>query len=242
MEHTRTRSTSRPLPRLAVLLLLAMSVTTARAQTGGPLLPAGATLRAHAVHVDTVQYRGRRAVHLREDTVMSRREPTLGVLDGILLREGTVEAWVAGMPAAGAPAGARGFIGLAYHVQDDVDEHQAFYLRPTNGRAMDQLRRNHSTQYVAHPVWTWQRLRTEAPGVFESYVDLVPGEWTRMRIVVRDSIALLYVGDAPEPVLVIPDQRSTRRTGRVALWIGQGTDAYFADVRVTPASGPARRP
>jgi hypothetical protein len=211
-----------------------MHVATANAQTGGSLLPSGTALRAHGVVIDTVRYKDRQALRVREDPAVTRVGPALAVIGDFLLGEGTIEAWVAGLPAAGAPAGARGFIGLAYHVQDDVAEHQAFYLRPTNGRAMDQQRRNHSTQYVAHPLWTWQRLRTESPGVFESYVDLVPGEWTRMRIVVRDTLALLYVGDAPEPVLVIPDQRSPRRTGGVALWIGQGTDAYFTAVRVTP--------
>ncbi len=242
MEHTRARSASRPGPRVAaLLLLLATHVAAANAQEGGgTLLPAGATLRTHGVVIDTVRYKDRRAVRVREDAAATRAGPALALIDGALLGEGTIEAWVAGTPAPGAPEGARGFIGLAYHVQDDVAEHQAFYLRPTNGRAMDQLRRNHSTQYVAHPAWTWQRLRTESPGVFESYVDLVPGEWTRMRIVVRDTLALLYVGDAAEPVLVIPDQRSPRRTGRVALWIGQGTDAYFTQVRITP--DPARTP
>ena len=55
-----------------------------------------------------------------------------------------------------------------------------FLLRPTNGRAEDQPRRNHSTQYVSEPDFPWQRLRQENPGVYETYTDLQPGVWTKI--------------------------------------------------------------
>lgn len=38
---------------------------------------------------------------------------------------------------------------------------EAIYLRPTNGRADDQLRRNHAVQYISHPEHLWERLRAE---------------------------------------------------------------------------------
>jgi hypothetical protein len=54
------------------------------------------------------------------------------------------------------------------------------YLRPANGRADDQVRRNHSTQYSAHPKFTFNVTRA----LEESYFDLEPGVWTRYRITV----------------------------------------------------------
>jgi hypothetical protein len=42
---------------------------------------------------------------------------------------------------------ARGFAGIAFRVQPDLRTYDAFYLRPTNGRADDQVRRNHAAQY-----------------------------------------------------------------------------------------------
>jgi len=48
---------------------------------------------------------------------------------------------------------------------------EVFYLRPTNGRADDQLRRNHAVQYVSHLEFPGHRLRQESPGVYESYAD-----------------------------------------------------------------------
>ena len=58
----------------------------------------------------------------------------------------------AGAPAPDADAGARGFVGIAFRLQPDNATYDAFYLRPTNGRADDQERRNHSTQHFASTV------------------------------------------------------------------------------------------
>ena len=107
-----------------------------------------------------------------------------------------------------------------------------FLYRPTNGRADDQLRRNHSTQYISFPEYEWQRLRTEAPGQYESYVDLVPGEWTRIRVEVSGVKARLYVNGGAQPVLVVNDLKHGDGAGGVGLWIGMGTEAYFSNLRV----------
>jgi hypothetical protein len=103
-----------------------------------------------------------------------------------------------------------------------------------NGRAEDQLQRNHSEQYVSHPEFPWNRLRQESPGVYESYVDLVPGEWTKVRIVVSGREARLFVHGADQPCLIVKDLKLGASKGAGALWIGPGTEAHFADLRVTP--------
>src|SRR5271154_4303645 len=103
--------------------------------------------------------------------------------------------------APGAPTDARGFIGVLFHVQDHGEKAENFYLRPTNGRADDQLRRNHSVQYVSEPEFPWARLRQETPGVYESYTDLEPSVWTHVKIVVAGVQARLYVNHAAQPCL-----------------------------------------
>jgi hypothetical protein len=105
-------------------------------------------------------------------------------------------------------------------------------LRPTNGRDEDQLRRNHSAQYVSEPDWPWHRLRKESPGVYESYVDLMPGEWTKVKVVVAGTDARLYVHGAEQPCLVVRDLKLGDSEGGLALWIGPGTEAHFANLRV----------
>ena len=86
---------------------------------------------------------------------------SLAMVDGLEFGSGAIEAEIAGAPAPDAPEGARGFVGIAFRVQPDLRTYDAFYLRPTNGRADDQERRNHAVQDVSHPDWPWFRLRKE---------------------------------------------------------------------------------
>jgi hypothetical protein len=181
--------------------------------------------------VDVAEYRGRKAVRLVEPTVNNGGE--LALIDGVTFHNGTIEAEVAGFPAKGALPDSRGFIGIAFRIQSSPVKYEAFYLRPTNGRADDQLRRNHSTQYVSEPEFPWQRLRKENPGVYESYVDLDAGAWTKIRIVVDGVKARLYVHGAEQPALIVNDLKLGDRSGGVGLWIGQGTEAYFSSLNVS---------
>ena len=154
-------------------------------------------------------------------------------LKDLQFRNGTFDLEVSGAPAKNADPTARGFIGVAFRIQPDGSHAELIYLRPSNGRAGDQLQRNHSTQYVSPPDWTWQRLRKESPGQYESYVDLQPGEWTHMRIVVTGKDASLYVGKAEQPCLVVHDMKLGDVEGGVALWIGPGTEGYFRALTIT---------
>lgn len=160
----------------------------------------------------------------------------LALVDGLTFDNGVIEVELAGSVAPDAPEGARGFVGLAFRVQPDLRTYDAFYLRPTNGRADDQERRNHSAQYIAHPDWTWFRLRKEFPSRYESYVDLVPGQWTSVKIEVTGDKARLFVHGQAQPTLVVNDVKSgPQGRGGIALWINPGTIAHFRNLRVQPA-------
>jgi hypothetical protein len=158
----------------------------------------------------------------------------LAVIEGSDFANGVIEAEIAGVPAPGAPGGARGFVGIAFRVQPDLQTYDAFYLRPTNGRAEDQERRNHAAQYVSHPDWPWYRLRKETPGRYESYVDLEPGKWTRIRIEVQGEHARLYVNGQSQPTLIVNDLKTgAEGRGAVALWLDSSTVAHFRGLRVS---------
>jgi len=146
---------------------------------------------------------------------------------------GTIELEVAGIPGPGANATARGFIGLAFRINDDNSAFECIYLRPTNGRSEDQLRRNHSVQYISYPDYPWQKLRAETPGMYESYADMVPGEWIQLRVEVKQERAWLYLHGDEQPVLIINDLKLGPGTrGGIGLWIGPGTDGYFTGLKV----------
>jgi hypothetical protein len=220
---------------VAPLVLVGLAGTPAVA---ADLLAAGRLERVNVV-AEAVEYKGKSAVRLQEAPGVTGDAETLAVVPDTRLRDGVIEIDVAGAPRQGSEAGgARGFVGVAFRLQKEPLRYECFYLRPTNGRAEDQLRRNHSTQYVSHPDFPWHRLRKETPGVYESYVDLVPGEWTRVSIAVSGTEARLFVHGAEQPSLIVRDLKLGVADGAVALWIGPGTEAHFAGLRVEPRSGP----
>ena len=228
------------------LSLTAVSIATFLAPTGitaqSYRLESDKGLQPHNVSVDGVSYRGRNAVRVRSlpsaDAVYDPRKSGTGggivVLEGSSFHYGVIEVDVAGMPQANALALARGFVGIAFRVPPDASKYDYVYIRPTNGRADDQERRNHSTQYASFPDNEWLKLRTESPGKYESYVDLVPGEWTHLKIEVRGVKMRLYVNGAAQPTLLVNDLKLGDSSGAVALWIGVGTEAYFANLRLIP--------
>ena len=198
-------------------------------------------LEPHGVAVEATIYQGRKAVRVISlpDSDASFDIHTSGTGGGIVLlagtsfHDGTIDVDVAGKPHAGAPALARGFVGVAFRVNRSASKYENVYIRPTNGRADDQERRNHSTQYAAYPDYEWLRLRTESPGKYESYVDLAPGEWTHLKIEVSGVKMRLYVNGVPQPTLLVNDLKLGDTTGAVALWIGVGTEAYFTNLRIS---------
>jgi len=187
------------------------------------------TLEAHKTKIEAVEYRGKKAVRVIEDGEVPNAE-AYAIVKGAKFRNGTIEVEVAGAPRAGTAAGgARGFIGVAFRVQPD-GKYEYFYIRPTNGRADDQVRRNHSMQYGAHPEFDFARLRKDSPEKYESYADLEPGVWTKLKIVVDGVKARFYVHDAPQPSLIVNDLKLGETEGGVALWIGPGTEGYFSNL------------
>jgi hypothetical protein len=191
-------------------------------------------LTLSGVKAEFVTYRGRKALRLVEDRTADSRGQTVALIKPTDFSDGTIEVDVAGKPAAGASDTARGFVGIAFRSAPDLSRFEYFYIRPTNGRADDQLRRNHSNQYASHPDYPWERLRKENPGVYESYADMAPGEWTRLRIVIKGLRAEFYLNAMEQPCLIVKDLKLGAGRGQVGLWIGPETDAYFANLKITP--------
>jgi len=182
------------------------------------------------VSVAQTNYQGRSAIQVIA-TPGAENGTSYAVVKDAVFRDGTIEVDLAGRPAAGADAGARGFIGIAFRLQGD-GRYEYIYLRPTNGRADDQVRRNHSTQYSSHPDFDFARSRREAPEKYESYVDLQPGVWTKYRIEVQGRTARLYVHGAEQPCLIVNDLTLEPREGGIALWVGPGTEGYFSNLKI----------
>jgi len=216
-------------------LLLAAFPNRSAAQTKTFRLDSLDGLKPHKTSATAVTHKGRPAIRVVEPPGKSAEsDERLVIVTGTEFQDGVIEVDLAGQPAAGAAEAARGFAGVAFRVALDVSRFECFYLRPTNGRADDQVRRNHSTQYVSVPGFPWFRLRKEFPEKYESYVDLVAGEWTKVKIEVRGVKARLFVHGAEQPTLLVNDLKQGETKGAVALWIGVGAEAHFANLSVSP--------
>lgn len=188
------------------------------------------------VIAETTELKGKEAIRLTNDDKNNpdQRKETLAIISGSDFKNGTIEIELSGQPALNAAQGSRGFIGLAFRVNsENRSSYECFYLRPTNGRAEDQLRRNHTTQYVSHPEYPWYRLREENPGLYESYADIVPGEWIKIKVIVSGQDARLFVHDAEQPCLIVKDLKHGDSEGEIALWIHSTTIGYFRNLKVT---------
>jgi hypothetical protein len=186
------------------------------------------------VKAETVTFKGRKALRVRDAAPSGTGdEGRLAVLPNTDFQDGIIEIDLTGEPGPGAAEGARGFVGIAFRVAPDQSRFECIYLRPTNGRAEDQVRRNHSVQYISIPGFPWQLLRKDFPEKYESYVDLVAGEWTKVKIEVRGEKTRLYINGAQQPTLLVNDLKQGMSKGSVALWIGTGTIAHFSNLRIS---------
>jgi hypothetical protein len=245
----------RILAQLLLVFVFAIPIANLQSQSSAAVSMLSMTsvdeLEIHSAKLDAVEapnataeissYLGRRAVKLvNRAGVTPAGQPangeTIAILKGSDFKDGTIEAEVVGLPRAGAQPDVRGFVGIAFRVAAHGSKYESISLRQTNGRADDQLRRNHSTQYASYPDFPWHRLRDENPGVYESYVDLEPAGWTKIKIVVAGNTARLYVSGAEQPCLIVNDLKLGETRGQVALWVGTDTEGYFSKLTVNPAN------
>jgi len=231
------------LVKMARLTLVVCACALMMASARGQSAPApqafpltdGTGLEPHNVKVDAVEYKGHKAVRL---TKQAEGDGT-AVLHGSDFQDGVIEADVA--LKVTTPPGVRmpGFIGLAFRAKADGSQYELFYIRPGNSKAEDQSMRNHSVQYCAEPGFGWYPLRKQWPEVYESYADIDPEQWTHLRIEVAGRAAKLYVNGSSKPSLLVDGMKGPNLRGAVALWPSAGEEAYFSNLRITPAAAQA---
>jgi hypothetical protein len=181
---------------------------------------------------EAVDYLGRRSVRI---TMEGEDHEGLALLPGTDFQDGVIEADIA--LKATTPPGVRypGFVGIAFRARPDASHYELFYLRPGNSEAADQAMRNHAVQYASEPDFGWYRLRREWPSVYESHAELAMETWTKVRIEVAGRAAKLYLNGSAKPSLVVDGLRGEDLHGAVGLWSFTDEEAYFSNVRITPA-------
>jgi hypothetical protein len=116
------------------------------------------------------------------------------------------------------------FFGIAFHVQSD-DDYEVIFFRP---RSSDT---DQAVQYTPglHGANVWQ-LYT-GPG-YTATAHIPRNQWIHARIVVSGLAAKLFLNNAAEPSLVIPDLKLGQVKGSIGFW-GHLGGGYFSNLSIT---------
>jgi sugar lactone lactonase YvrE len=156
-------------------------------------------------------------------------------LKDVVFENGVIEVDIA------MKAGVRGYPGVAFRMQSDED-YERVYVRPHRSPLYGD-----AVQYVAafHGVDSWQLYN--GPGA-SAAAPLPADQWVPLRIEVSESQARVFVGDTPQPALLIWQLQHGRSKGGIAL--NTGPTAFFSNFRwradddlvFNPAPGPFAHP
>ena len=194
-------------------------------------------LLPNKVYMQIVNLEGEKVVRIVKDSsVKEADEPTFVKIKNTNFKNGSIEVEVLSRLLPTAAPTDRGFIGLAFRIDDMNSKFESIYIRPTNGRAEDQVRRNHSIQYFSYPNFKYERLRKESPEKYESYADMGLNEWITIKIEVKDSQAKLFLNKNKYPSLIVNDlKQGPDAMGAVGLFVDVGTEGYFRNLKINPS-------
>ena len=146
-------------------------------------------------------------------------------VEGLEFADGTSELDIKGKDVL-----QQSFLGVAFHGADEkiLD---VVYFRPFNFRATDSVRRIHAVQYVSHPDFPWPTLREKFNGKYEKAIipPPDPNTWFHVKIVVAYPNVTVFVNGNSKPSLTV-EQLSKRKTGKLGVWVGNGSDGDFANL------------
>ncbi len=175
---------------------------------------------AQSAETEVIEYRGKEALRIK-----GAPGERIAYLKDFEFIDGIVELDIAAIPY---------YTGLVFRVRSE-HVYEGIYFRPQNSRHKDPIRRGHTVQYIANPMYTWYYLRETAPEKYEAAVDIPPDEWFHVKVVVAGEKAEVFVNDAELPCLVVDDLKHGISQGSVGVWCGNTSAGTFANFTVTPA-------
>jgi hypothetical protein len=155
----------------------------------------------------------------------------LAVLNDITFESGTIEFDVKGRNVP-----QQSFVGIAFLIQDR-NTYDAIYFRPFNFMNADTARRHRAVQYISQPEYPWEKLREQHPGKYESKLSPAPDPeaWFHAKVVVEGKRVAVYVNRSSSPSLQVM-RLTDAPSGKVALWVGNGSNGSFANLEITHAA------
>lgn len=162
-------------------------------------------------------------------------EPTFLKIKNIEFENGIIEVKILSQLQNPLPFKfSKGFIGLAFRINNNNSSYQSIYLRPKAGRSENQFERNHTVQYYAYPDYKFNKLRKEEyKGQYETYADIDLNEWITLKIEVKDKKAILYLNGQKHPSFIVNEMLGNSNGNGIGLWVDIGTIGYFKDLKIS---------
>lgn len=189
-----------------------------------------------AVHtaIENVQMDGKMVLRVVKSEKLDRPdEDTYARLIDSNFHNGTICVEMRSRLLPDAPDYARGFIGIVFRTNENDAEFESYYVRPTNGRHPDPVRRAHGSQYFSYPGYTFSYFREHDIFGFEAPCDIGLDEWIMLKAVVKEERASFYVNNMDVPVLVVDHlKHGADASGGVGVYVDIGTEGFFRNFQV----------
>ena len=153
-------------------------------------------------------------------------------INGLEMKNGVIECDMKSRLLQGSSEAARGFIGIAFRIDEKNMEFEGFYIRPTNGRGCENAyRKAHACQYFAYPGYTWSYYREYGITDYEAPIDTIAlDEWAHVKAILEDETAKFYVND--ELVLDVKHMQHTPIKGRIGFNTHIDSECFFKNLKV----------
>ena len=185
-------------------------------------------------HMSNAFICGETAVRVvKADKLMQFDENTLVKLKDCDFHNGVIRVRMLSRLLPDAPDFARGFIGIVFRVSENDGEFESFYIRPTNGRTSDPVRKSHGCQYFSYPGYTFAYFREFGIQGYEAPIHNDLNEWVTLKAIIRDATAAFYLNGENEPTLVVQGlKHGADARGSVGFFSEIGTEAFFRDLEI----------
>lgn len=159
-------------------------------------------------------------------------ENTYAKLKDCDFHNGIIEVKVLSRLLPDAPDFARGFVGIAYRIVEDDSKFESFYVRPTNGRIDNPVRKKRAIQYFSYPKYTFAYFRNHGITDYEGTADIDLDEWIALKAIIEDDKASFYVNGL-NVLNVQPMKHDKDLRGSVGIFVDVGTEAFVKDLKIT---------
>jgi hypothetical protein len=172
---------------------------------------------------------------VKSEKINEYDENTYARVCDLHFHDGVIEVDMLSRLLPDAPDFARGFIGIAFRINEDDTQFESFYIRPTNSVNMtdDHVRIAHGCQYFSYPKYTFAYFRENNITKYEASIHNELDQWVHLKAVIKGAHASFYLNNEDTPTLEVNDMfHGKEATGDIGFFVDIGTEGFFKNLCV----------